>query len=555
MKVSERTGLMKVSGTMQIRTRMLLAFAAVAILLGGVGAASQAKLRMLADDAASVHRHDVLPMETLAAISRHFISARVEVRDAIFQAQLQRPGEAAARNGKAVEHLRAVDRLADEYARQIHDPAEQALHQSLRKHLAAFGAIAAGVTELSGAAQPARAVEMVLTRCTEAADKVNGVIDELMKLKQKRAADHSTSASADAHALMVGQALALVAGLLASIVLALWISNSISGPVSRLAQAADQVAMGQLDIDVKLDRGDELGRLAASFDVAIANTRALVRQVNAAVEATEQAGLQLARDGGQLAATLAEQATRSDATARSVSGIVATIEDGAKRATEAVADASQACEEARSSGAVVLASVSAMNEIASVVAQSERSLADLSTGSERIGRIVAVIEGIATQTGLLSLNAAIEAARAGEQGRGFAVVADEVRKLSQRTQEATREVSETVALIQSGTAQAALAMREGSERAESEKIAANAVSLAMQSIIERTQRLDQIISGIAAASIEQARSGGAASAEIEAVGSASRRSVESTKALAGTAEALAASTGEVRHLLARFTVA
>ncbi|MFO0519318.1 MAG: hypothetical protein ACK515_02695, partial [bacterium] len=110
-------------------------------------------------------------------------------------------------------------------------------------------------------------------------------------------------------------------------------------------------------------------------------------------------------------------------------------------------------------------------------------------------------------------------------------------------------------LTLSAPALAARARRPGCLRAESEKIAANEVSLAMQSIIERTQRLDKIISAIAAASLEQARSGGAASTEIEAIGLASRRSVEATHALAGTAEALAASTGEVRHLLARFRLA
>jgi aerotaxis receptor len=68
----------------------------------------------------------------------------------------------------------------------------------------------------------------------------------------------------------------------------------------------------------------------------------------------------------------------------------------------------------------------------------------IESSSKRVAEVIQVIEGIAFQTNILSLNAAVEAARAGEQGRGFAVVASEVRALAQRSSQAAKEIRELI---------------------------------------------------------------------------------------------------------------
>lgn len=128
---------------------------------------------------------------------------------------------------------------------------------------------------------------------------------------------------------------------------------------------------------------------------------------------------------------------------------------------------------------------------------STQTIRDLGISTDRIGKIVDVINEIADQTNLLALNAAIEAARAGEAGRGFSVVADEVRKLAERTAHATSEIRSMISTVQSKAKDAVVNMDTGMSRMEEGlKLAEEAATdnSGMQEILERMLLLLQDIS-------------------------------------------------------------
>jgi methyl-accepting chemotaxis protein len=181
-----------------------------------------------------------------------------------------------------------------------------------------------------------------------------------------------------------------------------------------------------------------------------------------------------------------------------------TVQQISENSNEAAKASSEASEIAHGGGEVVGQTLEIMRVIASSVSGTATKIEELGKGSERIGKIIGVIDDIADQTNLLALNAAIEAARAGEQGRGFAVVADEVRKLAERTSTATKEITGMIEDIQRETARAVEAMKDGTKHVELGVQSTQQAGKALQEIIGASDKVGDMVTHIATAATEQA---------------------------------------------------
>lgn len=191
-------------------------------------------------------------------------------------------------------------------------------------------------------------------------------------------------------------------------------------------EVTQRIAAGSLGERIDVGSDDELGKLLGALASMDAQLTRVLLQVRATARSVDERAHHLADDNHALSQRTQMQAAGLEQT-------TASMEHMASRAVEGAGHADGAAGAAREA----LTHVEQGRQVATEALDSMGAIQDASRG---IADIVDLVDSIAFQTNLLSLNAAIEAAQAGERGRGFAVVAGEVRQLAQRCVEAGKDI-------------------------------------------------------------------------------------------------------------------
>lgn len=204
----------------------------------------------------------------------------------------------------------------------------------------------------------------------------------------------------------------------------------ITKPLLQVKQFANTLSSGDLTVEIKTTREDEIGQLFQAMNSISQDLSQVVNKVRMSTEQISTASSEISSGNNDLSYRTEEQAISLEKTATSMDQLTAIIQNNAQQVIEVSSLVTNSAQLALTGGQSMKEVVSTMN--------------DINQSSKKIVDIITVIEGIAFQTNILALNATIEAARAGEQGRGFAVVAGEVRNLAHRSSVAANEIKELI---------------------------------------------------------------------------------------------------------------
>ncbi|MGL5033751.1 MAG: methyl-accepting chemotaxis protein, partial [Microcystaceae cyanobacterium] len=271
-----------------------------------------------------------------------------------------------------------------------------------------------------------------------------------------------------------------------------------------LLMEVDPVSRGDLTIRAQVTE-DEIGTIADSYNATIENLRRIVAQVQDAANQFASTTDSNETSVRNLSEEAIRQAGDIAGALESLQAMTASIQNVAANAEMAEVAVQQATQTVDAGEDAMNRTVDGILAIRETVAATAKKVKRLGESSQKISKVVNLIGSFADQTNLLALNAAIEAAHAGEEGRGFAVVADEVRSLARQSAEATAEIAELVASIQSETNEVVIAMETGTEQVVMGTKLVDETRKSLNLITAASAQISELVGAIAAAAVEQSQ--------------------------------------------------
>ncbi len=332
-------------------------------------------------------------------------------------------------------------------------------------------------------------------------------------------------------------------------------------------ELSDELAAGNLAIDIHVKGNDEITAIVERLDGGIAGLREMIKGILHSAEILKQGSDELVRITREGMNTLDDmvssfgnvrtQMMQASSQVRNVSDSAVALQQSADEVANAATNLSTFGSEVTS---IAREGQSAIENVIGLVQDTEFAVKDaealvdrLAQRSEGISEIVGTISDIAEQTNLLALNAAIEAARAGEAGRGFAVVADEIRKLAENTQESVQKIAEILSGIREDAESVKASTYGIGDSVRMVREASEAAGEKFENIVSKIVEMNTQVESLAAISEEQSATTAEVRSAIEEVASLIQQVDTQVETLSGDVDRLKEDMAQIERAAVEFT--
>jgi methyl-accepting chemotaxis protein len=408
---------------MSLRGKLLAGFGAVALFSLAVGLIGLRNMGTINTMSETMYQKELLGLSYVKEANINLLYAARSEKNYLLDSSAE---TRAKRQQNWLGYVDAVKGYLDKAEPLFHTEAGKAKFAEARKAFEDWQPASQKVFELGdqeGMAKASAATSYSQGEARSRSDVLDNAMTDLSKIKEKNAEAYAAQGekvyASSVLLMLIVIVSALIIGLAIGVFLSSSVMRTVGGEPSDIAEMAERVARGELEMDASTS-GKATGIRRALLDMT-EKLREIVSGVKTSSEQVASGSEQISSTAQEMSQGSTEQAASAEEVSSSVEEMSATIKQNTDNSLATEKIAQKAAAGAEEGSAAVLESVSAMHEIA-----------------EKID----VINEIARQTNLLALNAAIEAARAGEAGKGFAVVASEVRKLAEHSQTAATEITQ-----------------------------------------------------------------------------------------------------------------